>query len=142
MHEYLVPSPRHVEADVVTALKDFDIKASTLVPKDLRSGTVRISRTGGPLDRHQTRDLPEVLIEVWDESPTTSFQTARRVWAAFRAIGSRGWIRPGVSCTNVQCDPPRAYDDEQAPNLYRMQFVVSMLMPLEDVTITDSQETR
>lgn len=129
--------PRDVEADVLAGLARFGFQASTEVPIDREAGTVRVSRTGGGLELNSQRDRPQVLVEVWGDTSVDAFDTAIRVWAAFRIWGDRGWIVPGVAVHDVDADVPRARDDELAPELYRTQFVSTFLTDLTTIELTE-----
>lgn len=135
---YLIEDvPRDVEADILAGLARFGITASTEVRENREAGDVRVSRTGGALAHNHTRDRPEVLIEVWGADGVDAFDSALRVYAAFRIWGNRGEITPGVVIHDVDADVPRTRDDELAPDLHRVQFVVTFMAELTTVELIE-----
>lgn len=132
-----VAVPRDVEADLIQGLASFGITASTIVPADRGAGQVRVSRTGGMTDGYQgQRDRAEILVEVWEEDSVSAFDQAQRVYAGIKALESTGFVVPGVALHGLEIDPPRAYDDSQAPNLYRVTFTAAFTTDFTFIELT------
>lgn len=134
-HQYIVPVPRDIESDILIALADFGLQAVTTPPKFVTAGTVRISRTGGPLTDSRQRDRPQVLVEVWAESGPDAYDAAIAVWGALRAMEARGILHDDVAVYNMDLDPPRALDDPQVPAMYRVQFLVTLTTTLTEIAL-------
>lgn len=137
MTEHQIPVPRDVEADMVASFRQAGIEAKTIVPADRAAGTVRVSRTGGTTDDYQgQRDVVDLLIEVWESDSVSAYATAQRCYGALVAIAMRGTLASGESIYRADIAPPRAYDDPQAPNLYRVTFTATIATTLETITIS------
>ena len=137
MTVYEIPVPRDIEADLVASLQQAGIRAGTIVPAERGEGTVRVSRTGGTDDGYDgQRDTADVLIEVWEADSVTAYETAQRAYAALLAVAARGTLASGEPVYRVSTAPPRAYDDPQTPNLYRVTFTATLSTTLETITIT------
>lgn len=137
MDQYNIPTPRDIEADLVASLAQAGITAATIVPADRATGTVRISRTGGTTDEYDGhRDIADLLIEVWEKDSVTAYRTAQCCYAALVALAMRGNTAQGAPIYRAEVAPPRAYDDPQAPELYRVTFTAQISTTLENITIT------
>lgn len=101
---------------------------------------IRISRTGGDLSHEGQRDRPEVLVEVWEKNSVDAFDRAQYVWAVFQVLAHFGEILPGVAIHDMDLQPPRALDDELAPDLYRIQFLVIMTTDLMEIEVRRTNE--
>lgn len=139
-HAWVVPVPRDLESDVLIALGDMGVDASTMALAGVQEGTVRVSRTGGHLKESEQRDRAEGLVEVWAKNSVDAFDMALAPWAALRIVAQRGVIVPGVAVSDVSIDPPRAMDDPDRPELYRVQFAFQITLPLQDVRIIAPEE--
>ncbi|MFW0112114.1 hypothetical protein [Rothia sp. CCM 9416] len=136
MRSFDVSVPRDIEADMVASLRQAGIKASTIVPAERGAGTVRVSRTGGTDDDYEgQRDTADLLIEVWEEDSISAYATAQRAYAALLALAMRGTTATGQPIYKAEIAPPRAYDDPQAPALYRVTFTATISTTLETITI-------
>lgn len=136
MNSYQVDVPRDIEAEVVASLAQAGIKAQTIVPDDRGAGTIRISRTGGTTDDYQAqRDVAQLLIETWEENSVTAYQSAQHCYGALLALAKRGRFASGEPIYRAEIDPPRAYDDPQTPELYRVTFRAEFATTLETITI-------
>lgn len=136
MTSYDISVPRDLEADIVASLAQAGIKSATIVPAQRGSGTVRVSRTGGSDEEyHGQRDTADLLIEVWEENSVDAFATAQRCYGALVALALRGKTAGGEPIYKANIEPPRAYDDPQAPQLYRVIFTAVISTTLENITI-------
>lgn len=140
MPEHEVTVPRDIEADLLIGLSNFGIQASTIVPADRQIGTVRVSRQGGELVAHGTRDNPLVLVEAWASNSVDAFDLVRPIWAVFQVFELRGTIHSDVAVHDLQLQPPRALDDPLAPDLYRVQFTAQFLTDLDEITIKENDQ--
>ena len=136
MSTYEIAVPRDIEADMVASFAQAGIRAATLVPEDRAAGTVRVSRTGGTTDDYEgQRDVAGVLIEVWEANSVQAFAAAQRCYGALIALAMRGAFASGEPIYKAAIDPPRAYDDPQAPELYRVTFSAELSTTLETISI-------
>lgn len=136
MSQYTIAVPRDIEADLVASFAQAGVKASTIVPADRGAGTVRVSRTGGSDDEYEgQRDVADVLIEVWEEDSESAYKVAQRCYGILMALAHRGTTAYGAPIYKLTTAPPRAYDDPQAPDLYRVTFVANIATTLETITI-------
>lgn len=136
MSQYTIDVPRDIEADLVASFAQAGVKASTIVPAYRGAGTVRVSRTGGTDDAYKgQRDIADVLIEVWEEDSETAYKVAQRCYGILMALAYRGTTAYGAPIYELTTAPPRAYDDPQAPDLYRVTFVANIATTLETITI-------
>lgn len=131
----IVEVPRDIEADVLIGLAQYGVRASTLVPANITAGCVRVSRLGGNLAPSGCRDHPKVLVEAWGSDSVAAFDLITPVWAVFRAFKDRGFIHDQAPLAWLELTPARSLDDQQTPELYRMQFVAEMGTELMDMTV-------
>lgn len=136
MPEYDVPAPRDIEADIVASFAEAGINASTIVPADRKTGTVRVSRTGGTTDEYEgERDVADLLVEVWAADSVQAYAIAQRCYAALMALAFRGRTAQGEAIYSAEVAPPRTYDDPLAPDLYRVSFTATISTTLENISI-------
>lgn len=136
MAEYDVLAPRDIEADIVASFAESGINASTIVPADRKTGTVRVSRTGGTTDEYEgKRDVADLLVEVWSDDSAQAYATAQRCYAVLMALTRRGRTAHGEAIYSTHIAPPRTYDDPLAPELYRVTFTATITTTLENLSI-------
>ena len=132
--------PRDVEADLIEALAVYGIHASTIVPADREPGIIRISRTGSgdsnTPDLQGSRDIPQIQVETWGKDSVEAFDLAQKVYAGFKALEWQGHTVPEAAMHTLRMDAPRSYDDDLAPDLYRVIFSAQFITDFTEVTLT------